>query len=502
MTSSTSLAREVDGIVEKAMQAWEVTGLALVALQDDQLLISKGYGLREIGTQAKVDEHTLFAIGSNTKPFTATAIGLLVQEGKISWDDPVTQHLPGFALHDATATQNITVRDLLCHRSGLGTWSGDTLLLSNYPTADIIGRIRHIPPGFGFRAGYGYSNLMFVTAGEIIPAVTGLTWGQFVSQRIFEPLGMTDSVTHWRQLRERQNVAAPHEAVDGRIRTVPYREDGNDGAAGSICCSIADMARWLRLHLNEGRLDGRQIVESSILEATRTPHTFISLLPEELKYFPTRHLSAYGLGWFLSDDYGRLVIRHTGGVDGMLSITVLVPQERLALAIFTNKLPNGAYLALAYSVLEKLLGRPPRDWIQTYREVDREARERAQKADQQRREAQAMGTRPALALEEYVGMYRSLILGEATVTKTGSGLSLQLQAHASLSGALSHWHYDTFRCKWDDPVLRESLIPFITDGQGRVTEFRVKIREDWIDPLEHVFRRSDSSAGPTRRGFC
>jgi CubicO group peptidase (beta-lactamase class C family) len=489
MNTLTDLQKDIDETVNTAMQAWNVPGLALVIVKDDQILHSKGYGVREMGKPEKVDEHTLFAIGSNTKAFTATAVGLLVQEGKLAWDDLVVKYLPSFRLYDPHATQLMTIRDLLCHRSGLGTWAGDVLLLSSYPTEEIVRRLQHIPPAYSFRAGYGYSNLMFITAGLIIETVSGLSWDEFIRQRIFEPLGMTDSVTNPRYFGEYANIAVPHEDIKGKLQTVAQREDAHIGAAGSICASAADIALWMRMQLNNGSLDGKQLVDAAILEETHTPHTPIRLTAIERKLFPSLHFFAYGLGWFLGDSHGRFTVRHTGGVDGMLSNTILIPEEKLGIAIYTNKLPNMAYIVLGHHLLEKLIGAPVQDWIQIYRELEREGNAGVEKAQQQRTDARAKDTQPSFALEGYAGDYDSLILGGASLSVERGGLHIQLQAHETISGVLEHWHYDTFLCKWDDPVLGESLIPFITNGQGRVTEFHVKIREDWIDPVEHVFKK-------------
>jgi hypothetical protein len=378
---------------------------------------------------------------------------------------------------------------LLSHRSGLGTWAGDVLLLSNYSTEEVVRRLEHIPPDYGFRAGYGYSNLMFITAGLVLSRVSGLSWDDFLRQQIFEPMGMSDSVTNPCYFGERTNIAAPHEEFKGKLQTVPYREDAHVGAAGSICASVADLASWLRLQLNKGSLDGKQIVDAAVIEETWTPHNPIRLGPLERKLFPSRHFVAYGLGWFLSDTHGRFIVRHTGGVDGMLSSTVLIPEEKLGFAILTNKLPNAAFAVLAHYLIEKLTGLPTQDWIQTYVDLEKEDHQKAEQARQKRDEARAKATQPSFALDQYVGEYESLILGGATIGLQGGELCIQLQAHPSMSGTLEHWHYDTFLCRWDDPVLGESLIPFITDGQGHVSEFHVKIREDWIDPLEHVFRK-------------
>lgn len=489
MNISASLQAEIEEFVNRAMQTWNVPGLALAIVEDERVLLAKGFGFRETGKPELVDEHTLFAIGSNTKAFTATAIGILVQEGKLAWDDQVTKYLPDFKLYDANATQMITIRDLLSHRSGLGTWAGDVLLLSSYPTEEVVKRLGHIPPEYSFRAGYGYSNLMFITAGLILSKVSGMSWDDFIRLHIFEPVGMNESVTNPGYFGERTNIATPHEEFKGKLQTVAYREDAHVGAAGSICASIIDMASWLRMQLNQGQLDGKQIVDAAILEETRTPHTPLRLSAAERKLFPSRHFVAYGLGWFLTDTYGRFIVRHTGGVDGMLSSTVLIPEEKLGIAVLTNKLPNAVFAILAHYLIEKLTGTPTQDWIQIYLDLEKENNQRTEQAKQQREAGRAKDTHPSFALESYVGDYDSLILGGATVGLQGDGLCIQLQAHQTMSGTLEHWHYDTFLCTWDDPVLGESLIPFITDGQGHVVEFHVKIREDWIDPLEHVFKK-------------
>jgi CubicO group peptidase (beta-lactamase class C family) len=483
------LEQEIDRFVGHAMQAWNVPGLALAIVKDDQIIVAKGYGIREMDKPEPADEHTLFAIGSNTKAFTATAMGLLVQDGKVAWDDPVTKYLPTFRMYDPHTTQLLTIRDLLCHRAGLGTWAGDMLLMSKYSTEDIVRRIRHIPPEYGFRDGYGYCNLLFVTAGHVIEQVSGMSWDDFIQQRIFEPLGMTDSVTNPRYLTERNNVAVPHEDVKGNLQTVVQRMDAHVGAAGSIHASAADIAQWLRMQLAEGCIDGKQVVNPDVIAETRTPHTNIRLTPVERKIFPSRHFSAYGLGWFLSDMHGRFIVRHTGGVDGMLSSVVMIPEEKLGIAVFTNKLPNAVYAITPQFLTETLLGLEPRDWIQIYTDLEKEMKEKEDQETQKRDEARAKDTRPSLELQKYAGKYDSAIVGGATLSVEGDRLHIQLEAHETIFGTLEHWHYDTFLCSWDDPVLRESFIPFITDGQGNVVEFRVKIREDWLDPLEHVFRK-------------
>ena len=495
MNIATDLEKEIESFVNKAMQAWNIPGLALVVVKDDQVVIAKGFGVREINKPEQVDEHTLFAIGSNTKAFVAAAVGLLVQDGKLAWDDPVTKHLPAFKMYDPHASDLLTVRDLLCHRSGLGTWAGDVLLYSSAPASEIIRRLRHLKPDHSFRGAYGYSNLMFIVAGEVIQTVSGMTWFEFVQKRIFEPLGMQDSLMGSGFLKDDTNVAVPHEDIQGKVQSIPYgKKKSNPRASGSILASVADFAAWMKMQMNSGTLDGKRVINADIIEETHTPQTPIKLAAIEKELFPSRHFSAYGLGWFLSDIHGRFVVRHTGGVDGMLSSVVMIPEERIGIAVFTNKLPNSAYAGIPHFITEKLLGVPARDWVEIYREVEkREGEEnvvKAARSEAEKNSARAQDTQPSLALEKYAGAYENALLGGATIGLERSGFHIQLHVNESLSGTLAHWHYDSFVCKWDNPVLGESLIPFITDGQGNVAEFRVKIREDWIDPVEHVFKKT------------
>ncbi len=486
---SRQLETEIESLVRQAMQTWGVPGLGLAIVKDGQTVMTRGFGIREMDKPETVDEHTLFAIGSNTKAFTAAAVGLLVQEGKLGWDDPVSRHLPGFRLYDEHTSALITVRDLLCHRSGLGTWAGDVLLFSRFPGEEIVRRLRHIPPSFGFRAGYGYTNLMFVTAGLVIERVSGMSWADFIEQRFFAPLGMRDSASGPARFGARTNIATPHEEFKGSLQTVPYSTEQSTGAAGSICASAADIARWMRMQLDEGSLDGQQILDAAIIAEMRTPHTPIRMSAAEKKLQPSMHFSAYGLGWFLCDINGRFCVRHTGGVDGMLSSVALVPEEKLGVAVFTNKLPNRAFVLLRDALVDLLTGAPQRDWLQAYQELAAEDTAAEQGAQQRKVESRAQDAPAALKLEAYAGQYESELLGGASVSLTDGRLRIQLEASETIGGSLEHWHYDTFLCRWDNPVFGESLMPFLTDGQGHVRELRFAIRPDWIDPLEHVFKK-------------
>jgi CubicO group peptidase (beta-lactamase class C family) len=491
MTAPSQLEHDLDQLVQRCMEAWAIPGLAVAVVKDDQVLICKGYGVRDNKQPGRVDEDTLFAIASNTKAFTASAVGMLVQEGRLKWDDRVIDILPWFRLYDEHATQLITVRDLLCHRSGLGTWSGDMLQYSDYSLEEVVRRIRHIPPSYPFRAGYGYCNLGYLTASMLITAASGLSWDDFVKQRLLNLIGMTRSVTGPRFLGRRTNVAQPHELIHGKVQTVPVHDDTGFGAAGGILSSARDLSLWLRLQLNGGCLDGRQLVDPAIIKETHTPHTILPFQPPpaEKRIFPSTHFALYGLGWFINDLHGRMLVRHTGGLDGMLSSTAMIPEENIGVAVLTNKLPNLGYMAITFYLMDRLLGIDERDWLKSYLEVAAERKQVLDTARERLIAGRAAGTHPSLPLKEFAGEYDAATLGGACLRVAGRKLHIQLEAHETLSGELMHWHYDSFMCKWDNPILGESLIPFSTDGQGHVTGFKVKIREDWIDPLEHPFKK-------------
>lgn len=493
MQNNSKIHENLDAYIPKAMEDWKIPGLAIAVVKDDDIVFSKGFGVCELGEAETVDEHTLFAIGSCTKAFTATALGLLVQEGKLSWDDAVINHLPGFQLYDPYVTHNITVRDLLCHRSGLQTWEGDLIAYgSRYTREELIHRARYIQPAFSFRAGFGYSNIMFITAGQIIPAITELCWDDFVSQRIFEPLCMTRSNTSIKSLDGLVNVAKPHENIGDRIHSLPYRNVDNMGPASSINSTVYDMAQWLRLQLSNGIYDENQIVNEAIIEETRVPHTPIRISPLGRKLIPSCHFSAYGLGWNLMDYHGQLVVMHSGSLDGMYSLVGLLPEEKLGLVFLTNKNPQSFRNALFHQIVDAYLDAPSKDWHKIALDMDRDTAAQMAEKNQQIEDARIKETRPTLPVDKYPGVYTNPLYGEATIVLQDDQLVLHLSAHPNITGDLEHWNYDSFLCRWTDPVFNQSFIPFILDGQGHVAKFNLKVQEDFLDPFEYSFsKKSD-----------
>ncbi|RMF60277.1 MAG: serine hydrolase [Calditrichaeota bacterium] len=480
--------KALDYYIDQAREQWGVPGVAVGVVKDGKLVYRKGFGEREIGKGDRVDGNTLFAIASNSKAFTATAIGLLVSEGKFSWDDPVIKYLPDFQLYDPVATRKITLRDLLCHRSGLGTWSGDlTWFGSIYDQQEVIRRIRFQPPAFDFRTGYGYSNLMFVVAGAVIEKVTGQSWGEFIESRIFKPLGMERSNTTVTILEKMENVAQPHTRYQGELVTIPYRNVDNAPAPGAINSSVNDLARWLIMQMGWGKYQGKTVVDSQIVAEMRKPHTLIPISAARKKLMPSTHFLAYGLGWFLTDYEGRFLVYHTGGLDGMFSFVGFIPEENLGVVVLTNLDDHQLMRALAFHLFDAFLGIDFKDWNKIYWD-----RHQKQLKSHKESKTPVKGKGTSLPLSVYAGTYRSEIYGKAAIREKDGELTITLLAHPNITGTLTPYLNDIFLARWSDKVWNQSYVNFDVNEQGEVEQFRVKIRPDWIDPLEYVFKKEIS----------
>ena len=464
--------RGLDAYVEAAMREWEVPGLAIAVVKDDSVVFARGYGVRELGEPERVDAHTVFAIASITKSFTAASVGMLVDEGKVRWDDPVTEHLPGFALGDAWVTSHFTVRDLLSHHAGVER--GDWIWFgTDYDRDEVVRHLRYLRPSGDFRTTYGYSNNMFIAAGQLVAAVSGRSWDEFVAERIFAPLGMTRSNTSVVGLASMDNVAIPHEKIGGRVRTVPHGNLDNEGPGGSINSSVAQMAQWMRLQLSGGTIDGRRLLEAATLREMHSPQTIIRFGEDEAAAYPGVDFMAYGFGWQIQDYRGRKLVQHGGAFDGMRSQLALIPEERLGVVILSNRgRGNTLFAALRNRVLDAYLGAPARDWSAEYLARARRAEARADSAEKEWDAKRVTGTKPSWPLERYVGTYVDSAYGAATVRLDGKELVVRLGPRHS--GKLEHWHFDTFIATWENPLWGRSAITFPIDAEGEITELVVR----------------------------
>ncbi|MGH7458496.1 MAG: serine hydrolase [Longimicrobiaceae bacterium] len=478
--------RGLDAYIERAVSDWGIAGLSVAVVAGDSVVFAEGYGVREVGRPEPVDENTLFAIGSNTKLFTAVAAGMMVDEGTMQWSDAATEHLPAFQLYDPYVSREITVRDLLSHRSGLGR-RGDLLWYgTGYDRAEILRRVRFLEPNSSFRSEFGYQNIMFLAAGEAVAAAAGESWDDVIEQRIFRPLGMTTSNTSTRQLPVDGNVATPHLYDDGELVPVAWHNIDNMAPAGSINSSALEMAQWLRMLLGNGCYAGTELIEAATLAEITSPQTLMPFAPDSL--FPSTHFAAYGLGVAMRDYHGAQVLSHTGGIDGMLSLVALIPQRQAGMVILTNtEGHNNLFSALMYRIADAYLGAPTRDWSAIFLARLEQAKARTEAARAAAAETRVTGTTPSLTLEGYAGTYENEMYGNATVTLENGALFARFGE--AFAAELKHWHYDTFRATWPDARLGANFVTFKLDAMGKVSEMRIQEVADFD-------RAADDPAAP------
>ncbi|HET9052699.1 MAG TPA: serine hydrolase domain-containing protein, partial [Cyclobacteriaceae bacterium] len=358
--------KKLDAYFAKALKAWEVPGMSVAIVKDGKVIFSKGYGVKEAGKPDAPDGHTLYAIASNTKAFTTAAIAMMVNEGKLSWDDKVRKHLPYFELYDPYVSQEVTVRDLLCHRVGFETFSGDAIwyLSDNLSAEQIIRRAKYLPQAYNFRAGYGYSNIMYITAGELMKTVAGKPWGNIIQERIFNPLGMTRSVTSAKFIDGKVNVASPHAFTENKHVPIPWEDWEAIAATGGIISSVEDMSKWMIFNLNNGIWGKDTLLTPQLRNTLWTPHNVFTVNHAD-EDFDT-HFRGYGLGWSLADYKGKMRVGHTGGYSGMLSIVALVPDEKLGVVVLTNGMKGGLMSAVVNYTLDAFLKVKERDYSAEY----------------------------------------------------------------------------------------------------------------------------------------
>lgn len=439
--------RGLDAYIADAVNDWGVAGLSIAVVKDGEVVFAEGYGRREAGSPGPVDE------------------------GLMEWDDPATEHLPWFQLHDPYVTREITLRDLLSHRSGLGR-RGDMLWYgSEYDRGELLRRVRYLEPNSSFRSEFGYQNLMFLAAGEATAAAAGRSWDALIEDRIFAPLGMDRSNTSTTALTDDPNVASPHIRSDGTLTPVPWRNLDNVAPAGSINSSAAEMAEWLRMLLADGVLAGDTLVRPRTLQEIFTPQTLRASPSDTL--FPSVHFSAYGLGMGIQDYRGRKVLVHTGGIDGMLSMVGLIPEEDLGVVVLTNTSGgNNLFTALVYTVFDRYLGAGPiRDWSAVLLDRQEAARQRLEEAEGEGEEERVAGTSLSLPLTDYAGTYAHPMYGEAEVTVEDG--ALVLRRGPAFTGDLEHWHFDTFRAEWRHPGMGSAMVTFILDFDGSPDSMQV-----------------------------
>jgi CubicO group peptidase (beta-lactamase class C family) len=473
------LPSDFDALVARAMKTFEVPGMAVAVVKDGRVVLAKGYGVRKLGEGTPVDARTLFGIASNTKAFTATALGLLVEEGKLEWDAPVSRALPWFQMWDPFVTREMTVRDLLVHRSGLGLGAGDLLIWpqTTYSRREIVGRLRFVRPATSFRSAYAYDNMLYLAAGEVIEAASGKTWEDFIAQRVLKKAGMASSRPRHSAALAGRNVAIPHAALEKGVAPVGIDENDHMNPAGGIISCAEDMAKWMLIHLNEGKLpDGTRLFSENTERQLTTLVTPIPIVEPAPELAAQRmNFSGYALGFRVNDYRGRKLVSHTGGLSGYVSKVVMVPELGLGVTVLTNQESDEAYNSVIYAVLDAALGVPPTDWAGAYLKVMERAKARTAdtlKSTAAKRDASA---RPSLPLAAYAGAYEDAWYGPITVALEGGKLVMSFAKTPGMTGEMEHWGRETFVVHWSDRGLRaDAFVTFVLDPDGAIAEARMR----------------------------
>ncbi len=468
---------DIDRLVARVQQTFQVPGIAVAIVKDGKTVFAKGYGVRSQGKPGAVDADTLFGIGSNTKAFTTSALAMLVDEKKLAWDDKVIDHLPGFRLYDPWVTREFTVRDLLTHRSGLGPGAGDLMIFphTDFTRDEIIHNLRFLKPASSFRSTFAYDNLLYIVAGQLIPAVAGESWEDFVQKRILDRLGMGCAVD-LAHASGNPDVASPHVAAAGAPAPIAPDQGTALNPAGSIQCGASAMAKWAALQLADGRdAEGRALFSPARHAEMWTPQTIRATLSSTAALTRT-HFSDYALGWELEDYQGALRVWHTGGLIGMVSYVSLLPEQHVGVVVLTNQQSRGAISSLMQTLTDRFVAAPPRDWVAYWRQLETQGREEAAAAERANSEAaRASAGKANLPLEAYAGVYRDPWRGEAAVTRVGDHLRLAFSRTRDMQGDLAPYKGDMFIVRWDDRTLNaDALVRFDSDFTGAVAGMTLK----------------------------
>jgi CubicO group peptidase (beta-lactamase class C family) len=474
--------------VDSARATFNVPGIAVAIVKDGKIVFEQGYGLREAGKPDKVDARTLFAIASNTKAFTAAALQMLAEQGKVDMDARVTDYLPWFQMSDSYVTHEMRVRDLLAHRSGLSLGAGDLLYWppTSYSTRDVVERLAKVPLTNGFRSHYAYDNILFAVATLIIEKASGQTYADYIRDHIFQPVGMDESLVDMTYLKPGMDVATGHALFDFKdLKPVPPMAWLNDPGAGGIYASVHDLAKWMNVQLAGGQLPGtdangkpRRLFSQDSQNQMWTMLTPIPVskppVPELQALMP--NFSGYGEGWFLSDYHGQKLVWHTGGWPGMVSRLTLVPGLNLGVVVLTNQESGAAFNAVTYRALDAYLNPGKKtDWVAVYDKAVKHAHGDADESWNKHLAARDAKSKPSLSLASYAGTYRDPWYGDIIVSNENGKLRMRFSKTKQLIGTMEPWQHDTFIVRWDDRGLNaDAFVDFALDVDGRVREVRMQ----------------------------
>jgi len=462
-----------DTFVTKTMEEWKVPGLGISIVKDGKVIFSKGFGFRDVKKGLKVTPETLFAIGSCSKAFTAVTMGILVDEGKLDWDKPVREYLPSFKLKDPFATEGMTPRDLVCHRSGLPRH--DLMWYNSSATRkELFDRLQYLEPNRDFRMTFQYQNLMFMTAGYMVGKVAGTTWEKFVQNHIFGPLGMNDSNFSVEDSKKAPDFALPYTEKEDKVIEIPFRNIDTVGPAGSINSNVIDMAGWLLLNLNKGKFGEKQIISEESLREIHSPQ----MISSKSYIYDESFYSTYGMGWGITAYRGHLMVSHGGGIDGFTASVNFMPRDNIGMVIFTNMGGTPLPGIVAYNAYDRLLGLDQIPWNKRIKDQRDKAKKEAEKAKKEKDKDRKLNTKPSHPLEDYAGDYEHPGYGVVSIKKEGDRLK---GVFNSISFDVEHYHYDIFEMSNEFFDMTEK-VSFFTDNKGNISSLSVQL-EDMVEAI-------------------
>lgn len=477
--------QDFDAYVEGVRRRFDVPGIAVAIVKDGHIVLERGYGQRRLDRPEKVDARTLFAIASNTKAFTSASLSILADEGKLSLDDRVIDHLPWFRMADPYVTREMRVRDLLVHRSGLGLGAGDLLYWpgTDYSTLEVAQRLRDVPLSGSFRGQYAYDNILYGVAQLVIEQASGQSYERFLRTRILDPLGMRDTRYNSDALKPGDNVATGYAKADFKdLQPAPRMAWGNVSGAGGLYSSVHDMSRWLRAQLDGGTYIDARGKQQRLFSAARQKAMWSIVTPIPIsepsvpELAPVRpNFLGYGEGWQLSDYRGRKLVWHTGGWPGMVSRVTLVPEHKLGIVVLTSAELPGAFQAVTMRALDAYLDAPRTDWTAAYGAALAKSQAKSDDDWKQHQAARAADSTPSLALAKYAATYRDPWYGDVVVEQQGGKLRMRFARSRDLVGELQHWQHDTFLVRWDQRWLNaDAFVDFALTSDGAVREVRME----------------------------
>lgn len=484
--------KEYDAYAQQALKQWDVVGASVAVVKDGKVIYIKSYGVRDLNTGKPVTNETLFSIGSTTKAMTAVCLGMLVDEGKVNWNDPVSKYLPDFQLYDPFVTRDLKIRDLLLHNSGVGNtdflWGA-----MDIPETEILNRMRMVKPSYSLRAGFIYQNVFYIAAGKVIEKASGQSWHEFIQARIFTPLGMTRTASKLKNIKD-DNFTKPHFKVNGKMQVIDHTNDEHVGAAGSVWSSIEDMSKWVQCMLDSSKFPSTssgQAASTSSGHAASTgsgagrllkaatwaemfkPQTFVT----ESQFYPTAKLTkpnwtTYGFGWFQHDYKGHKVNFHTGSLSGLIALNAQLPDQNLGYYFLGNTDHAEVRHALMYKAFDHFALGGNRDWSTELLELYRGLASQQEKQVATLEGMRVANTSSSLPMEAYAGKYTDPLFGSVVVTLEGA--NLKFNVNNVLYATMSHWNFDTFYGTWDKAWDGKAVAQFTLSPFGKVEKLNLE----------------------------